>query len=354
MKIIKARSPFSVIVEYANSIEQKVELFINEGLKYTFSSKTNTVFNVSNEILEYIQNIMPVTDGGIEIEPANMYCRVTIVGYYRLVDQSFVELYSNNYIAVNAYVEYGEGLQNTNTVTTELNYYIASKGYENQNIPLANYAQGTDFRFPYIDILFDPTNYNLYQIGYYSISYSIDINQDDGAELMFRIPLLKSGSSINESLSYGFSIIQLQTDTRFFVRGINIICEQKYTPMLLSFIGKFGGWEHIYCFKANEVNIETKDTEYKTSQVYADFNPEIGQRQNYNLNGTKKIKLNTGFVDESITPLIEQLFLSQTVTLDGLPMMLKSKSSELKQLLKSNINYTFELEYNFNLINDFI
>jgi hypothetical protein len=73
------------------------------------------------------------------------------------------------------------------------------------------------------------------------------------------------------------------------------------------------------------------------------------------LNGKKSIKVNTGFVEETTNTLVEQLYLSETVTLDGLPVLLKGKATVLKQAIKEkNINYTFEFDYNFNLINDFI
>lgn len=360
MKVIKARSPFSAIINVAGQIETKVELFlwnkpdsIPATPNYTFSSKIVSVanpigvYNLANEIQEFLTAIMPTTNGVINQQESRlMWCNVQIKTYYKTAT-TFVPDQTLNYVAVNAYRSYQDGLQNTNTVTADVGYYFASDGNIEQNLPIGTYD--ANYKYPFIDLLIDKD----VLVGAITIENGIaGYNLTTGTGIdMYRIPILTVGTALTDS--YLFRV--KNGATKLTEKQVNLICEVKYTPMLLSFIGKLGGWEHIYCFKAKEESIEVKDLEFKSNQNYFTFDANIGQRQTYNLNGKKSIKVNTGFVEETTNTLVEQLYLSETVTLDGLPVLLKGKATVLKQAIKEkNINYTFEFDYNFNLINDFI
>ena len=86
-----------------------------------------------------------------------------------------------------------------------------------------------------------------------------------------------------------------------------------------------------------------------------DYNVYKGQSQAFNINGTKSIKLNTGWVAENYNELIHDLLLSETVLLDNKPAKVKNKSFEYKTDLKDkNINFEIEFEYAFNIINDVV
>ena len=360
MKVIKARSPFSAIINVASQIETKVELFlwnkpdsIPATPNYTFSSKIVSVanpigvYNLSNEIQEFLTAIMPTTNGTINQQESRlMWCNVQVKTYYKTAT-TFVLDQTLNYVAVNAYRSYQDGLQNTNTVTTDVGYYFASDGNIEQNLPIGTYD--ANYKYPFIDLLIDKD----VLVGAIVVENGVTgYNLTTGTGIdMYRIPILTVGTALTDS--YLFRV--KNASTKLTEKQVNLICEVKYTPMLLSFIGKLGGWEHIYCFKAKEESIEVKDLEFKSNQNYFTFDANIGQRQTYNLNGKKSIRVNTGFVEETTNTLVEQLYLSETVTLDGLPVLLKGKATVMKQAIKEkNINYTFDFDYNFNLINDFI
>jgi hypothetical protein len=75
----------------------------------------------------------------------------------------------------------------------------------------------------------------------------------------------------------------------------------------------------------------------------------------FNVNGNQSIKLSSGFVPENYSDLIQDLLLSETVLLDGLPVKVKTQSTTLKtSLIDRNINYEIEFDYSFNLINNVI
>jgi hypothetical protein len=133
------------------------------------------------------------------------------------------------------------------------------------------------------------------------------------------------------------------------------VCETKYTPIVCTFINRFGGWQYLTFFKANQQGIDVKSKDYNLLLSSIDYNPLQGQKQRFNFQGTQKIKCNTGWVDENYSELIQDLFLSEVVLLDNKPAVVKSQSFDIKTHLKDkNINYEVEFEYNYGLINDVI
>ena len=69
----------------------------------------------------------------------------------------------------------------------------------------------------------------------------------------------------------------------------------------------------------------------------------------------QNIRLNTGWVDENYSELIQDLLLAETILLDGKPAEVVTSASELKTSLKDrNINYEIEFQYAYSLINNVI
>jgi hypothetical protein len=85
------------------------------------------------------------------------------------------------------------------------------------------------------------------------------------------------------------------------------------------------------------------------------YNVSRGQFKSFNINGLQKISLNTGFVDQNYSDLIQDLMLSNTVLLDGKPVQVLTNQNDIKTSLKDkNINYQIEFEYAYNLKNNVI
>jgi hypothetical protein len=96
-----------------------------------------------------------------------------------------------------------------------------------------------------------------------------------------------------------------------------------------------------------------KSKDYSLLPDALNYNPLRGQKQKFNFTGTKAVKLNTGWVAESMSDIIEQLFNSETILLDNVPSILKSSNFQIKTHLKDRvINYELDFEYNFNTINN--
>jgi hypothetical protein len=102
-----------------------------------------------------------------------------------------------------------------------------------------------------------------------------------------------------------------------FVYNVKPICEPKYSPVICSYINRFGGWQFLTFFKTRIDNINTKGTSYNQLQESIDYNVSKGQSKSFNINGKQSIKLSSGFVPENYSDLIQDLLLSETVLLDG-------------------------------------
>lgn len=137
--------------------------------------------------------------------------------------------------------------------------------------------------------------------------------------------------------------------------NVNPICEIKYTPVVCQFINRFGGWQFLTFFKAQSNSISVEKTKFNLLPDSVNYNAKRGQSKSFNINGTQKVTLNTGFVDQNYSDLIQDLLLSNTVLLDSKPVQVVTNASDLKTSLKDkNINYSIDFEYSYNLINNVI
>lgn len=366
MNIINARTPFSIVIDEVNQIETKIELFlwnypnlIPSLPTYTFSSivpsiyNRKAIYNISNEIKEFINPIAPnyVPDYGLD--NYEMWCNVSVKRYKKLGGGSFTLLDTTDYIAVNGYNSEAQGINYLEVLDGE---YILSEPLNLTNVPLSFYG----IKLPFIDILIDQNAGYTYLVRYFNTDFDttsqLTLNQISPNVQMFRIYLYDFGYPTDKK--YKVTITRQSESSQPFIiytKEINLLCETKYRPMQLSFIGKLGGWEHIYCLKANEQALESRNLDFNTNQSFDNFNPAKGQKQVFNKNGNRSIKINTGFIEEENNILVEQLFMSEKVLLDGLPVILKAKNEIFKTSLKDkNINYSFDFDYNYNIINDVV
>ena len=140
--------------------------------------------------------------------------------------------------------------------------------------------------------------------------------------------------------------------TTFYVESIE---ECKFTPAVCTFINRYAGWQPLTFYKQQTINISTTSNQYKMFQASSNYDVRIGQYQTMNTTGKKTIKLNTGWVTEDYSELISDLLLSETISLDRVPVNVKTKSVELKTHIKDRlINYEIEFEYAFDIINNMI
>lgn len=353
MEIIAARSPFQVVIDEADQVATKVELLIwNNGMaiptipSYVMSEKIASVtqretnYNVSPFILEQINQIENnYIAEVVAFEDNSNWCFARIKTYYSLDGITFDLDVDKLYVCVNGYTLVEQGV-NFN--------YAGADDYK----LLANKDIVVQYGNPiyYYNFLCIRNASLAYKVEYYRkglLVYTETFLTSGGFEYYnFKIPIATEGST-EARIILGTTMI-----ASFFTEEV---LECKYDPVVVSFVNRYGGWQPMMFFKASQNNIETKGTEYNLMPASWDYNYQVGQTRTMNINGTKTIKCNTGFVDENYDELITDLMMSDTVLVNFFPATVKSKSTTLKTHLKDkNINYTVEFEFSNNLLNNVV
>jgi hypothetical protein len=334
MKKIFIRSPYFIEVDEVGQTSAKIEVFLwNKGTtepttpNYTFTkaipspTQTKLSWNVSNLAQGFIKPIAPVSVSVPTEENVNTWCYMRVISY-----SDDVEVLDEVYVCLNGYTYYRGGY---NQYTTD-----AVVPLVNEDIKVYKTNANT-----YINVFFDEDLNDI--LWYNGVDTEFDFSVIDFS--LYKLPITTNGVWRLEYLTYLFTF------------NVQEICEPKYTPVVCTFINRFGGWQYLTFFKANQQGIDVKSKDYNLLPSSIDYNPLQGIKQRFNFQGTQKIKCNTGWVDENYSELIQDLLLSQVVLLDNKPAIVKSQSADIKTHLKDkNINYEVEFEYNYGLINDVI
>jgi hypothetical protein len=332
MKKIFIRSPYFIEVDEAGQLTGKLEIFIwNKGTtepttpNYTLTknvpsaNQNKLAWNVANYASEFIKPISPVLITSPTEENVNTWCYMRVVSY-----SDDVEVNDETFVCLNGYNNYsiGYNYSTTDAIVPLVNVNI--KAYKTPVIP-------------YINVFLEADTYEW--ISTFGFNFTV------AADSMWKLPYAYD--------TYQFGIEDfLRPD---FVFNSEILCELKYTPVICTFVNRYGGWQFLTFFKASTEAIETEFKEFNMLPSSIDYNVLQGQRKRFNHQGKQSIKCNTGWVDENYFELIQDLLLSETVLLGGKPAVVKSKTSEKKTSLNNKvINYEIEFEYNFGLINDVI
>jgi hypothetical protein len=327
MKKIFIRSPYFIEVNEVGQTSAKIEVFLwNKDTtvpttpNYTFTkqvpspTQTKLSWNVSNLAQGFIKPIAPVSVSVPTEENVNTWCYMRVISY-----SDDVELLDEVYVCLNGYTSYSGGY----------NQFTDADVVPLFNTSIKSYVK--DFDTNYVNIFFE--------VGTYDTSYDfLNITEDS----LWKYPILQSSEYVDSDLGvYNFYAEEL--------------CEPIYTPVVCTYINRYGGWQYLTFFKANQQGIDVKSKDYNLLPSSIDFNPLQGIKQRFNFQGTQKIKCNTGWVDENYSELIQDLMLSKVVLLDNKPAIVKSQSFDIKTHLKDkNINYEIEFEFNYGLINDVI
>lgn len=337
MKKIFIRSPYFIEVDEVGQVGSKVELyFYNKGTSvpstptYSLSksivsvTQTNNIYNISNYAKDFIKPIAPVNVIVPTEENVNTWCYVLVKRYKEVSAGSYTLIDEETIVCLNGYSSYLEGYNylNTNSVIPLVNTDI--KKYVN------NYNES------YINVWLEIGDY------YYTGSTDFLINVTENS--LYKLAI---NSNLNQLEYYlGANIFDINSEQ---------LCEPIYTPLVCTFINRFGGWEYLTFFKANMQSIDVTSKDYNLLPSSINYNPLQGQKGIFNKQGKQKIKCNTGWVDENYSELIQDLLLSEVVLLENIPVVVKSQNFDIKTSLKDkNINYEIEFEFNYGLINDVI
>jgi len=122
--------------------------------------------------------------------------------------------------------------------------------------------------------------------------------------------------------------------------------ECKYTPINCDFVNRYGGWQRIIFFKASRSTFDMTNTEYNLKPQATGYNVQHNVRKVFNVNGTEKISVNTGWVFEGYSDVMKQLLMSEKILLDDVPVIMDTKSINLqKNINDKTINYSLDFKY---------
>jgi hypothetical protein len=331
MKKIFIRSPYFIEVDESGQSNAKIEIFLwNKGFSepvtpnYTLtkniaSATQNLIaWNVSNFAKDFIKPISPIDVSVPTEEDTACWCYMKVVRY-----SDDIELDDETFVCLNGYTQYLNGY----------NYLVTSDFFALSNTNIKIYLANNNSYYFNVWLGVDSFVYDNSDI---SDSFT---TTSDG---LWKLPILGETTLTNSEDDY----IKIFSET---------ICEPKYTPVICSFINRYGGWQYLTFFKANSSSIDVTSKDYNLLPSSIDYNTSQGQKRIFNTQGKQKIKCNTGWVDENYSELIIDLLLSEVVLLDNKPAIVKSQSSDIKTHLKDkNINYEIDFEFNYGLINDVI
>jgi hypothetical protein len=350
--IIYTRSPYFIIVNETGQIGSRIELRIWNGTgsaptdaTYTFSksiasaTQIENIYNISPFIKEYIDNVAPIYAAG-ETDSTLMWANVE-VKRYKETEEAYVLLDTITYLGTNGYTQYLDGYNYTDPSNTFV--LLSDRAKE------IKYDITKDI--PYVNVLINPDSGDVITAKYKDLrgrnEVTVNYTETKG---MLKIPLSTTSVKYNK----GNTLTISYNDTDFIYKATPI-CEPKYSPVVCSYINRFGGWQFLTFFKTRIDNISVKGSNYNLLQDSIDYNTSKGQSKTFNVNGKQTIKLSSGFVPENYSDLIQDLLVSETVLLDGKPVEVKTQATTLKRFLQDrNINYEVEFDYAFNLINNAI
>jgi len=197
----------------------------------------------------------------------------------------------------------------------------------------------------------------------------VPVNVNDIVDVKFYNGITLSGTVLCADTTSSSSLIKYTSDVANIDRvvvnngtttteiDVEIIEECKHTPYKLTFVNKFGVLQDLWFFKRSNLSLGTKKETYK-SNILNSGSYSINDHQTKILNkqGTEKLVLNSGFVDEQYNEVFRQLMLSEKVWIDydseTLPINISSSSLNYKTNLNDKmINYTINVDFAFDKIN---
>lgn len=356
---IFTRSPFIIEIDELAQVSTTVKLYISQGNaaapaspSYTLtklipsSNVTATYYDVSNYIREFM-SFNKVNDGAYPSFPTNIgnterthFASVTIERYYNTgAGDTLID--STDYYAFDGYTPYENGSNydygDIHLPSGTYYYYDDGQGalgnleYDRavssvrvieDALALTAYYTNLDTAATYSEaILAEPTNVPLIYKNYYGDSVKLEIKD----------------ASLNVLATY--------TSVP--------VTECKYSVNRVDYVNKYGAYFRVWFFGASYDYIDSTSKEYMNKQEsLSNYSTNEGQMKEFNVNGVKRIKLNTGWVEEDYKDTIEEVLMSEKILVNGYPAKLTTKTFEkYKNINTKQINYELDFTFNYQLIN---
>lgn len=318
------------------------------------------VFEVAELIRDYIDIYF---DGDYDTIRQNVWVEWEIT---RTFDDDSFDLVPGEGIAFDGYGYFEEGINpELSKGLLQSNTIMYVKEGDLARIPVYTGSNGT-FKVDYYKagtlLVSNTYGVSVTPISVDSTAYTVDNNS---GQITADLTHLKSQTSnpSSSSVAYGDpdEAIIVDVNGNQTTVYINYLTECKYDPSKISFTNKFGVIQDLYFFKKREDNVNvTKDSfkantlNFGTTQLT--YGTNIAQNKDFNVNGNKSIKLNTGFVSEGFNVVIKELIMSENIWIHEnnsvYPLKAKTESLQMKKSVNDKlIDYAIDFEYSFDTIN---
>lgn len=359
--MIFARSPYIVTIDELAQESTRLELFIWNGTgaapaaptyslskKVPSSNQLATYYNIAPFLREYF-DFSQSDSGGATNSLADdySYCNVSYRRYYTLNGvETFLDTTITKAFDGFGYFEDLYNPQGQVILLTDLSNYGGSNTYYYDCNDAAGSLTLNALNLPLGDS---------WQVKYTNLNTGAtqtDVITDNSVRTIEKVysGWEQDGNKV-EIFTYEFAIPPIITTygTYYFIPQ----CECRYTPIVIEFINRYGGWQREFFYKASTENVEMENNKFKTNPVpFPNYNAKQPQYQTFNTNGKRIIKANTGWVNENYKQVIEELLLSEVIRVNRLPATLRTKSIEkFKSINTKTINYQMEFEMAYDVIN---
>jgi hypothetical protein len=143
----------------------------------------------------------------------------------------------------------------------------------------------------------------------------------------------------------------------------DILEECKYEPKKVTFVNKFGTLQDMYFFKKSVEKMNVKKESYKSNILNSSngYSSSNHVYRDFNVVGKESITLSSGFLSEEYNEVFKQMMLSEKVWVTNvvnsveqvLPINVKTSNITYKTSLNDKlVEYTFDFDNSFNVIND--
>lgn len=145
-------------------------------------------------------------------------------------------------------------------------------------------------------------------------------------------------------------------------------CEAKFDPVSIYFVNRYGAWDNLTFFKKSETNLSVSKEDYRSIIGSASANgytwgTQARGMRTYNHEARESMTLNTGFVSEAYSEVLEQLLMSEYVLMvidrtterSGTSYNIEQSQRTIKVVTNSlrkqkhindkTINYTINIEF---------
>ena len=144
---------------------------------------------------------------------------------------------------------------------------------------------------------------------------------------------------------------------------VTILDECKYEPKKVTFVNKYGALQDMYFFKKSVEKMNVKKESYKSNILNSlnGYSTSNHVYRDFNVVGKESVTLSSGFLSEEYNEVFKQMMLSEKVWItnineDGeqvLPINVKTSNITYKTSLNDRlVEYTFDFDNSFNVIND--